>query len=101
MTSPSPFFSSIGLKLITPNAMDLEGSLIGLCLTTQGPDDLVRKGREHPASPEHCGECQGGCSVTNSWVLELCGLRLIPGSATHEWTILGKAMNSLSWVHLG
>lgn len=78
--------------------MDLGASLIGLYFAPQGPDDLVRKGREHLASPEHCEGCQGGCSVPNSWVLELCELRLILGSASHVWTISGKAMNSLSWV---
>lgn len=45
-----PLWVATGLKLTTPNAMDLGGSLIGLCLAAQGPDDLVRKGREHPAT---------------------------------------------------
>ena len=98
MTSPNSFSSSTGLKLTTPNAMDLGGSLIGLCLAAQGPDDLVRKGKEHPASSEHCEECHGGCTVPNSQGLELCGLRLTPGSATRVWTIIGKATISLSWV---
>lgn len=93
LTLPSPFSPSVELKLILPNAMDLGGSLV------QGPYGLVRKGGESATSPEYCEECQGGCSVSDSWVLELCGLRLTLGSATHVWTISGNAVGSLSRVH--
>lgn len=103
MTSPNPFSSSLGLKLITPSARDLGGSLIGLRLAAQGLDDLVRKGREHLASPEPCEEHQGGCSVPNSWALELCGLKPTPESTVKIPALrLGgcKALSALlrSWA---